>query len=386
MGYMRICAFALCLGFAGLVPAMAADVSTVEVILAKVNGDIVTKADLERAKKDAAAALKARGATPQQIEEALKQGEKDILRDRIDNLLLVQRGKELNINVDSEVAKYIAGLQTETKLADPDKFQQYVREATGMTYEDFKAETTNQMLTQRVVGQEVYSKVNIPHAEIEDYYNKNKSSFIRKERVFLREILVSTEGKDEAGKVAAEKKAKDLVARARKGERFPDLIRDNSDAATAKQGGDLGGWEKSDLSAEIVNAVWEKPKGFVSDPIRVASGWEILRVEEHFKEGQAALEDVENEIKERIAGARMAPKVREYLTELRRSAFLELRDDAIDTGAAPGKDTRWENAALLKAETVGKEEVAAQIRTRRLLWAFPVPGTNVGTTGVSTSK
>lgn len=281
MGSMRICAFVLCLGFTGMFPAMAADVATVEVIIAKVNGDIVTRADIERAKKDAAAALKARGATPQQIEEALKQGEKDVLRDRIDNLLLVQRAKELSLNVDSDVAKYIAGLQSETKISDPDKFQQYVREATGMTYEDFKAETTNSMLTQRVIGQEVYSKVNIPRADIEDYYNKNKANFIRKERVFLREILVGTEGKDEAGKAAAEKKAKDLVTRARKGERFPDLIRDNSDSATAKQGGDLGGWEKGDLSAEIVNALWEKPKGYVTDPLRVPAGYLILRVEEH---------------------------------------------------------------------------------------------------------
>lgn len=386
MVYMRICALVLCLGFAGLLPAMAADVTTVETIIAKVNGDIITRADLERAKKDAAIALKGRGATPEQIAEALKAGEKDLLRDKIDNLLLVQRAKELNINVDAEVTKYLAGLQSETKLADPDKFQAYVREATGMTYEDFKAETTNNMLTQRVVGQEVYSKVNIPKADIEDYYNKNKATFIRKEKVFLREILVSTEGKDEAGKAAAEKKAKDLVVRARKGERFPDLVRDNSDALSAKQGGDLGGWEKADLSAEFVSALWDKPKGYITDPIRVAAGWDIVRVEEHYKEGQATLEDVEPEIKERIAAERMTPKVREYLTELRRNAFLELRDDVVDTGAAKGQITSWNNAAVLRAQEVTALEVANQARTRRLLWAFPIPGSSIVGKGTSSSK
>lgn len=386
MVYMRICAFALCLGFAGLLPAMAADVTTVEMIIAKVNGDIITRADLDRARKDAAMNLKARGATPQQIEDAMKAGEKDVLRDRIDNLLLVQRAKELSINVDAEVAKYIAGLQTEVKIADPDKFQAYIRQNTGMTYEDFKAEATNSMLTQRVIGQEVYSKVNIPKADIEDYYNKHKATFIRKEKVFLHEILVSTEGKDEAAKAVAEKKAKDLVVRARKGERFTDLVRDNSDAASAKQGGDLGGWEKADLGAEFVNAMWEKPRGYVTDPIRVPAGWEILRVDEHYKEGQAALEDVENEIKERLASERMMPKVREYLTDLRRDAFLELRDDVVDTGAAKGQNTTWNNAALLRAEVASKEEVAAQARTRRLLWAFPIPGSSIVNTGTSSSK
>jgi len=113
--------------------------------------------------------------------------------------------------------------------------------------------------------------------------------------------------------------------RARKGERFNDLIRDNSDALSAKQGGDLGGWKKGDLRPDMEAAVWDKAKGFVADPIRVPAGFEILRVDEHVKEGQASLEDVESEIKERLYMPLYQPKIREYLTELRGQAFLEIR-------------------------------------------------------------
>ena len=146
----------------------------------------------------------------------------------------------------------------------------------------------NNILTQKVVGQEVGSKINVPHDQVVDYYEKHKSEFIRKEQVFLREILIGVESKDPAAIATAEKKAKDVVARARKGERFGDLVRDNSDALTAKQGGDLPGYAKSDLSPELVAAVWDKPKGHITEPIQVPAGFLILRVEEHFKEGQAS--------------------------------------------------------------------------------------------------
>ena len=66
--------------------------------------------------------------------------------------------------------------------------------------------------------------------------------------------------------------------------------------------------------------------------------------------------------------------VRDYLTKLRKDAFLEIKADYIDTGAAGGKDTAWVDPAQLKPETVKKEEVDSQARHKRLLWSVPVPG------------
>lgn len=361
----------------------AADITTIEQIIAKVNGDIITRTELERLRRQTEAELRQRGANPQQIAAAMKEREADTLRDRIDQLLLIQRGKDLNINVDAEVSKYLANIQLENKIADPEKFQAWIREQTGMTFEDFRQEIRNSYLSQRVIGQEVASKVSIPRSEIEAYYNEHKAEFVRKERIFLREILIATEGKDPA---AMEKKARDVAARAKKGERFADLVRDNSDAATAKGGGFLEPFEKDVLSAEIIAATWDKPKGHVTDPLKVPAGWLILRVEDHHKEGQAALEEVEGEIRERIYGPRMQPKVREYLTQLRLESFLEIRDGYIDTGAAPGKDTSWTDPAMLKPQTVTKEEVLNQSRRRRLLMIFPIPGTNVYDNRKSSSK
>jgi parvulin-like peptidyl-prolyl isomerase len=370
-----------------IAPALfAADTVVVEQIVAKVNGDIVTRSELDLLRKQLAAELQQRGGTAVQIRDQMKDHEKDLLREKIDSLLLIQRGKDLDLKVDNDVSKRMAEVQADAKIADPDKFQQWIKENTGKSYEDFKQDLKNQIMTQKVVAEEVGSKINIPHEQVVDYYEKHKATFIRKEQVFLREILIGVEGKDPALIATAAKKAKDVVARARKGERFGDLVRDNSDALTAKQGGDLPGYAKSDLSPELVTAVWDKPKGQVTDPIRVPAGFLILRVEDHFKEGQATLSDVESEIKEQLYMPLFQPKIREYLTELRQTAFLEIRDGYADTGAAPGKDTRWQDPAMLKPDTVSKEEVSTRKRKKKLLWVMPIPGTETRIDHTSSSR
>lgn len=358
--------------------AMAADVAVVEEIIAKVNGDIITRGEIERQRKLMETEMRSRapkGMPAAQLNEVIAERQKDVLRDKIDNLLLINRGKELNINVDSEVTKYIADLQRQTKIADQEKFAAMVREQTGSTFEDWKSEMRNSMLTQRVVRQEVGSKINITKDEIRKYYDEHKADFVRQEQIFLREILLVTENKTPAEQAAIEKKAKDLVARARKGERFAELARDNSEAESAQNFGDIGGFKKEDLADIVRNATWEQPKGFVTDPIKVQRGWLIFRVEEKYQAGQAALEEVENEIMGRLYEPRMGPAMRKYLTELRLNAFLEIREGWMDSSAAPGKSTKWTDPAQLKPETISKQELDAQTRRKRLLWMVPIPGT-----------
>ena len=367
----------------------AADVNVLEEIIAKINGDIITKSELEKGKESirqaiAAEAKQQRGIAKDEIEKMFQEKQAEVLRDRIDQLLLIQKGKELNINVDPDVTRQIGEIQKQAGIADPEKFQAYVKKQTGMTYEDYKSEMKNGLLTQRVIRQEVGRDINIPKPELRKYYDEHAQEFVRKEAIFLREILISIAGKDAAGVAASEKKAKDLVARARKGEKFPELARDNSDSDSAKNFGDIGGHEKGDLRKEIVDAVWEQPRNYVSEPLKLETGFLILKVEEKHKAGQASYEEVESEIMERFYSTRFTPKIREYLTKLRQDAFVEIKEGYRDVSAAPGKGTQWSDPAQLKPETVSKNEVAARFRKKKLLWSVPVPGTK--TQNRSTSK
>jgi parvulin-like peptidyl-prolyl isomerase len=360
-------------------PVFAADSILVEEIIAKVNGDILTRSEIDRDRKQMEAELRARGMNPAQIQQVVAERSKDLLRERIDGMLLVQKAKELNISVDAEVSKALAEMQVQSKISDPEKFQAFVREQLNMSYEDYRNEMRNHLLRQRVLREQVGRNINIPRAEVEKYYKEHQNEFMRDERVFLREILISTEGKDGAALAAAEKKAKDLADRAKKGERFGELARQNSDSVTKEDYGALGGFKKGELDPQIELAVFNQDRGFVTDPIKRSNGFLILRVEEKHKAGQASLDEVENDVMERLYMPRFQPEVRKYLTQLRYEAFLEIKPGYEDTGAAPGKSTAWTDPAQLRPETVTKEEVASQTRRRRLFWAIPIPGTSTTT-------
>ena len=362
----------------------AADVKVMEEIIAKVNGDIITRTDVNRTREQLRAQLEQRSLQPDQLEGVMKQQEAGLLSDRIDQLLLIQKGKELNVNVDAEVSKRLADIQRDAGIADPEKFQAWLREQSGMSYEDFRNEMKNGLMTQRVVQQEVGGKINIPRQEVRDYYEKHKAEFVRQEQVFLREILVSTEGKDEAGVAAAERKAKEIVARARRGEKFPEMARDHSDAASKSDYGALAPQKRGDMRKDLEDMVFGMNKNEVTDPVKVANGFLILKVEEKHQAGQAALEEVDNEIMEKLYQPRFQPKIREYLTQLRSEAFLEIKDGFVDSNAAAGKNTTWSDPAQLKPETVTKEEVAAAAGRKRLLWLLPLPWTKE--VSVTTSK
>jgi len=356
--------------------AAAADVHIVEEIVAKVNSDIITKGELERARLEMGADLRQQGVTGAKLQQVLNQKAADALRDQIDQLLLVQKAKDLNINVDAEITKRLAAMQVQSKISDPDKFHDFVREQMGIPFEDFKQQAKNQLLTQRAISEEVSQRMNIPDADAKKYYDEHKNEFVRDEQVFTQKIFISTEGKTPAQVAAAEQKAKDLVARARKGEKFADLAATNSDdLETARNGGEMPPFKRGEFIKQIDDIVFKQPKGYVTDPIRVPDGFVILRIEERYSKGLASYEEVRNEIQERLAMPQMNAKVRTYLTKLRQEAFLEIKPGYVDSGAAPGKDTTWQDVAQLKPQTVTKEEVAAHHRRKRLLFAIPVPGT-----------
>lgn len=354
--------------------AQAADVRIVEEIIAKVNGDIITRGEMEQARTRLMEEAKSQGLTGAQLAEVVRNQDKNALRDQIDQLLLVQKGKDLDVKVDADVTRRLAEIQSQSKITDPDKFHDYIREQTGMSFEDFQQQMKNTLLTQKVIGEEISSRISIPEADLRKYYEEHQKEFVREEQVFLSQILISTDGKTPAQVAAAQKKAADLVTRARKGEKFSDLARQNSDdPATAKDGGQLPPYKRSEhlLVKEIEDLVFQQKRGYVTDAIKLPQYLLILKVDDHYEAGQASFEEVKEQITQKLAEPKMEPKVREYLTNLRQNAFLQIKDGYVDAGAAPGKDTRWKDVIQLKPETTTKEEVAAK-RKRKLLKVIPL--------------
>ena len=163
----------------------------------------------------------------------------------------------------------------------------------------------------------------------------------------------------------------------RKGEKFSDLAHQNSDEVeSANNGGYAGAYKRGLLMKPIEDIVFKENKGYITDPIKIPSGYVIFKVEERYGAGQASFEEVKDDVQARLSEPKMTPKVREFLTRLRQEAFLEIKEGYIDSGAAPGKDTRWHEVAQLKPATTTKEEVAAHATERRKFLFVPIPGTH----------
>ena len=360
---------------AGASLAAAADVRVVEEIAVKVNGEIITRGELNEQKREMEMILrqeqKLQGS---QLAAAVEEQSKDLLRDKIDELLLVQRAKDLNISVDSEVNRRLAQMQVESKISDPDKFHDYIHEKTGIPYEEFKQKMTNSFLTNRVIGQEVGSHIAFSEQDLRAYYDAHKAEFVRQEQVFLSQIVIITEGKTPAQVTAAEAKVKDLVARAKKGEKFSELAVSNSDdPETARNGGQLPPRQRGMSLKEIDDFAFTQPKGSVQD-FKIPGGFVVIKIDERYAAGQAPFEEVKDQINEQMSQPKMGPKVRELLNKLRQQAFLEIKDGYVDSGAVPGKDTRWHDVAVLKPQTTTKEEVLAHRKRKRFLGIIPHGG------------
>ena len=135
------------------------DVKVVEEIVAKVNGDIITRGELEKTHALIEAELRKQGKSGTELAKDLKTMEADSLRDKIDQLLLVAKAKEEDVKVDAEITRRIAQVQAQSGIADPDKFHQWVFDQIGISFEDWKQQMTDAELTRRIIGQEV---TNVP--------------------------------------------------------------------------------------------------------------------------------------------------------------------------------------------------------------------------------
>lgn len=346
---MRKVAFLLIV-FCLIAVAMAFAGSTViEEIIARVNNSIVTRSDFQRARDQTLQELK------QQMPEAQAQvefanREKDTLRDLIDQQLLVQKGQDLGINVDTELLKQLDEMRKQMNLASMEDLEKQAQKE-GISWEDYKLTRKNALITQEVVGREVGQHLSITSEEVKKFYDEHKQELDRPESVALSEILVSTEPKlvkDESGNqkrvdrtpeeiAAAEAKARQLLDQIKKGAKFEDVAIKNSDGPTAAQGGDLGEFERGKLAKELEDLTFKMKPGEVSDVIRTKQGFVILKVTNHHAAGIPPLKDVEPQVQNALYMQRLQPALRAYLTKLREDAFIDIKSGYTDTGASPNE-------------------------------------------------
>jgi peptidyl-prolyl cis-trans isomerase SurA len=308
-----------------------------EEIVARVNNSIITSIDLERAKTELANEVKQDCATnhctQDEFNKIITDKEKDVLRNLIDRELLIQRAKDLNISVESDLVKELDDIRLKNNLPDLDALEKAVT-SEGISYDEFKNNLRSSLLTQEVISREIYSRLgsSVDHAELVKYYEEHKSEFTAPESVFLREILVSTDGKPEADLPALKKKAEELRTRVLNGEDFGELAKHFSDGSTGKQGGELGKFERGALSKTIEDAVFTLNRKEMTPVMTTPKGYLLIQVEQRYEAGIQPMEKVEGEIMNQLASKLLEPKLRTYLDTLRKDSFVDVRPGFTDTG------------------------------------------------------
>jgi len=300
---------------------------TVEEIVARVNNEIITRSELEKARASAEDESRAEcqgRCTPEQLQVAIEDRQKFALRDLIDQSLLSQRGKDMGINVEGDVVKQLDQIRIQNKLPDMDALERAVT-SQGINWDDFKTNIRNRILTQSVIGQEVGRHITIGHEEEMKYYNEHKSEFVRPEQVALSAIEIKTEGKKESEIPTLKEKANTVRKKALDGEDFSELAKRYSDGSTAAQGGQLGVYKRGELSKELEDTVFVMKKNQLTEVIETKSGFLILKVMEHYTEGEQPFDVVEPEIQERLYSQRMEPAMREYLKTLREQSYVVVK-------------------------------------------------------------
>lgn len=305
----------------------------VEQIIARVNDQVITNSDVARAQTQLDQEARQGNWTLEQV----KQGQDTLLRDLIDQQLLISKGKQLGITGDTDLIKRLDEIRKENHLDSLDDLQKAV-EQQGTSYEDFKANIRNSIITQQVVRDEVGSKMQMSEAEMRAYYNDHKADFTHEESVHLNEILIPTSENATSAQLAkADTEAKDLEDKLKAGASFTDVAKKYSKGPTAAQGGDLGDFRRGALAKVLEDQTFDLPVGAHTAPIRTRQGYIILQVTEHIPGGTQPMQKVEPQIEQAIYMQKIGPAVRAYLTRLREEAYIDIRPGYTDAGASPNE-------------------------------------------------
>ena len=315
-------------------PASPYGGTTVEQIIARVNDQIITSSDYDRALSELEDDARQRGDSMQEVAAERR----DLLRSLIDQQLWLSKGKELGITGETELVKRLDEIRKQYNLDSIEDLEKAAREQ-GVSFEDFKQNIRNQVITQEVMRQEVGEHIQFTPGEAEQYYEQHKQEFTQPESERLSEILIAANADDPAKVAEAKSKADDLESRLHAGGDFAQLARSFSQGPTASEGGDLGQYKlgQGQLPKVLEDKTFSLAAGQYTDPILTRQGYIILKVTQHTAGGPAPYKNVEDQVEEALYMSRMEPAIRDYLTKMREEAFIDIAPGYVDTGASPNE-------------------------------------------------
>ena len=320
----------------GLVVGLASPQADIlEQVLVKVNGEIITKTDLE-ARQIAALRQKQPNLRPDsdaELQKALAEITPEVIVDAVEELLMVQRGKELGYTMSTEqFTGIVENIKKENKIESDAALEAALKQE-GMTMADLRRQLERTMLVQRVQQTDVMAKLQVTDTELRAYYETHKDEFATTPQITLREITiavpVTAQGINVAQDDAAKEKAEDVRKKAAAGEPFARLAADFSDSGSKANGGLVGPLSKSDLSEELQKAVAGLKTGDLTPVTRTTRGYQIIKIEALQDTTTKSFEDSKNEIADKIANQKRTGEYAKFIERLRAEAIIDWKNDEI---------------------------------------------------------
>ena len=323
----------LTVALAAIALAAAVSAEIIEQVLVKVNGEILTKTDLEQRQVQA---LRARGIQPPD-DEALKKAIAEItpplLVETIDEMLLVQRGKELGFKMnDEEFNRVVSRIRADNKLESEEAFLGALKQE-GLTVAELRNSLERQMLISRVQQQEVVQKISITEEEARKYHAEHVNEFTKPGQVTVREILVSVPKNDQSVNVGLEEEAKAKADAARKriidGESFEIVAGEVSSSPSRANGGLVGPLNPAELTPAFQEILKGMKPGDITEVMRAAGGYQIVKLESQTPDEVLSAEQARDRIADVIFEQKRQVELKKYLDKLRAQAIIEWKNEEI---------------------------------------------------------
>lgn len=323
-------------------PAKQGKHAVIQRILVKVNGQAFTQTELEDMQIQALRDKNVQVSTPQDLQndtvlrQTLAQITPDLLVRAVDNLLLLQRARELGLQFTDDMFKgAIENIKKANNLDD--EGLKKAMDQTGLTMQQLRNQLERTYLIQQVTQREIGQHMTITDEEAHQYFQAHQDEFMSAATVMLRQVFVAvptqTRGTQTVFSAAADDAAKAKIQAAReralKGEDFEKIIADVSDSPTkGTDKGLIGPVNVSDLAPALRTAIDKLKPGDISDAVRTAHGYQLFKLESRTPAAVKPFANVRDDINQKIYESRLDVETGKLLANLRKQALIEWEDDA----------------------------------------------------------
>ena len=316
------------------IASLSADV--LEQVLVKVNGDIITKTDFEqRQVQELRSRPELGNASPNspELRKAIAETTPDLILSAVDELLLMQRGRELGYALGDEQFKQIVeNIKKQNNLEDEQRFQAALKQE-GMTLADLRRNLERQMLVSRVQQVDIMDKISVTEEEEKAYYEAHRQQFTTPSDITLREILIEVPQTDRGVNVAQDDEAKAKAEGVRKrlleGEPFARMAGEFSAASSKANGGLIGPITYDELAPALQQIIDKMKVGDIGEVLRTQRGYQILKLEARTETKVRGFEEAREDIARKVAEEKSKGEMAKYIDRLREQATITWRNDEL---------------------------------------------------------